>query len=177
MQQQRCRVHADTEGAAKTQFVGVDTGARKREMCMELRLDGMMDLARKVCQHRGCTNRASFGLHGGTNKRMACTDHKTGEMVRYKQMKKCVHRGCSMLPCVARPGAMRGKRCSIHKFDGMIDAVHKGCGHPGCSTLPCVARPGAMRGERCSTHKAGLNGRRSQQGLRPSGGQRKLIFA
>ena len=67
---------------------------------------------------------------------------------------ECKHNGCTKRPNFNHPGETRGKYCSEHKREGMVDVVHKQCAHDGCTSLSRVFNhPGETKGMFCGEHK------------------------
>lgn len=135
--------------------------ARKCEMCMNHRLDGMIDLAVRWID----TGAAQSVLQIAPRHQQARNIRLAGHSVQIKEGKSAFTGAalrCRVSPGLAPPGvremldtqaswddrpgvqdvqppglgharsgATRGKRWSIHELDEMMDVHNKGCGHPG----------------------------------------------
>jgi len=108
-------------------FLGADG-----KFCSEHKLEGMVNVKDKKCEHPDCETRPNYNLTGETKARF-CNEHKTEGMVDIKN-KKCEHFDCSKQPNYNLPGETRGRFCNEHKTEGMVDVKSKMCKTPLCDT-------------------------------------------
>jgi hypothetical protein len=67
--------------------------------------------------------------------------------------KRCLFKGCDIIPNFNYEGKKKGLYCSKHKLDGMIDIKHKKCLFKGCDIIPNFNYEGKKKGLYCSKHK------------------------
>ena len=127
-------------------FLGADGS-----YCPEHRLEGMIDIKHKKCEHPDCETRPTYNLPGETKAKF-CNEHKLEGMVNIVS-KRCEHPDCSKIPNYNLPGETKGKFCNEHKLEGMVDIKNKKCEHFDCSKQPNYNLPGETRGRFCNEHK------------------------
>lgn len=112
----------------------------------------MVNVANKICAHRDCTKRPSFGMEGSKLAEF-CSAHKAVGMVDVKN-KRCIHHGCTKQSGYGVPGSNKKEFCSEHKKSGMVHAKRNRCGHHVCTKHPVFGVAGTKTAEFCSEHKA-----------------------
>jgi hypothetical protein len=105
----------------------------------------------KLCEFENCRNQASYGLCYGKPTR--CKDHKEDYKLTKLTSSKCQHEGCKLQPVFNFEGETKGKFCSTHKEEGMVDVKHDKCQHEGCKSRPHFNFEEESRGKFCGTHK------------------------
>ena len=116
------------------------------EYCSEHKLDDMVDVHSKLCEHDQCTVRASFGFNG---KKQFCGKHQLKGMV---QIGKPTCLKCSKQPVFNIPGEKKGLYCFDHQKPGMKNVVSKRCEAKDCEKQPNFNYPDQKRGVRCAAH-------------------------
>jgi hypothetical protein len=93
--------------------------------CKSHILLNMIDLAHKSSKCNDCDIRASFG-YPGTKKKIACTMHKTDDMVDLlnKMCKKCKLENKNNIAIYGFPNIKKRIACKNHKTSDMIDLAH-----------------------------------------------------
>lgn len=122
-----------------------------RENVCKVAYSTTLSKAWPVCNHDGCSTKASFGIVRGSP--MYCKSHKPEHMENVISG-RCAHPGgCrSLHPVFNHPGEKKGLFCSKHKEDGMEDVRNRRCAC--CRSLtPVFNHPGEKKGLYCLKHK------------------------
>ena len=125
-------------------------GSKTAKYCQKHKLEGMINITKKICQYDNCELNALFDIKGGKGK--YCATHKTADMI------DIFHQYCKEEGCTTRPsyGLQKGKPefCATHKTDGMVNVVSKCCEYEGCTSVnPVFNIKGSKTGRFCSIHK------------------------
>ena len=102
----------------------------------------------RLCDFETCRKQASYGEYYG--KPLRCKEHKE-EYKLVSQM--CQEKNCKLTPAFNFEGELKGKFCSKHKEEGMIDIKNKTCEYPECKTMPAFNFEGEKQSKFCSIHK------------------------
>ena len=128
-----------------------DLQGGKGRFCASHKMDGMIDVKSKRCEHDGCNvMNPSFDLQGGKGR--FCASHKMDGMIDVKS-KRCEHDGCNVMKPLFDLQGGKGRFCARHKMDGMIDVKSKRCEHDGCNVINPVFNVEGGNGRFCVKHK------------------------
>ena len=94
----------------------------KALFCREHKTPTMYNVSKKQCAFKGCLTRPSFGVRGG--KCEFCVLHKTDEMIDLLN-DSCQYEDCTKQPIFNIKGEKKGRFCTEHKLDGIVDVKIK----------------------------------------------------
>lgn len=127
------------------------SGEKKPLYCGTHKLQNMMNISTKKCEHDGCMVRAQFNVPG-LKSGIYCFEHKLDGMINVIN-KKCAEKDCFTRPVYNSPDKTVGIYCFSHKKEGMEDVVSKKCAENGCKIKPNYNTPGNTIGLYCVQHK------------------------
>ncbi len=105
--------------------------------CMEHKDNSMRMVVNPKCKEIECYTQATFG-YPNTNKRIACSIHKTPEMttLNKRHIYLCKKEGCNIQASYGIIGSTKKLYCVKHKQDEMVLLGTKICKEPNCNTQP-----------------------------------------
>jgi hypothetical protein len=123
---------------------------KRGKYCKEHKLENMVNVKDKHCQHENCTTRPSFGFPN-TRTSLFCFAHKKEGMIQL-HCDYCQHEGCTIQ---ASYGFPNGKRqfCTEHKEENMIHLHSNKCEFEECPLIPNFNFEGETKGRFCLSHK------------------------
>lgn len=119
--------------------------------CSTHKLDGMIDIKRKICLFDTCSTRANFNYIGEKHGKY-CNKHKLDDMVNIS-IKKCEIDNCINKAIYNIPKKSSPLYCEEHKLDDMIDVVINYCKFKNCTKRPNYNYQGVRPPIYCKEHK------------------------
>lgn len=124
-------------------------GETKALRCSKHREIGMIDIKRKMCEHKNCYTRPSYNFEH--QKPLYCIKHISPGMINVVD-KTCEIPECKVIPIFNFPEEIKGKRCLEHSLEGMINVVNRKCKNTECLLIPLFNFPEEKMGIYCLEH-------------------------
>lgn len=125
---------------------------KNAERCSEHKLEGMVDVAHRICAHKDCRTIPTYNFEGIKTPKF-CFSHKDDGMVVVVSKKICQYEGCDTNPIYNYSSEKKPVRCVKHKLEGMVDISHHKCIHPNCEKRPSHNFYYEKKPMYCSSHK------------------------
>lgn len=120
-------------------------------MCVNHRLNNMIDIKNRRCLHDICTIQPLFNYKGQT-RGIYCSIHKDPNMIDVIHT-KCNYPNCTTNPTFNHSNEKTPKFCLKHKEPFMIDVIRTRCKHHNCIVHPIFNYPNETKPLWCSQHK------------------------
>ena len=122
--------------------------AKKGEYCQTHKLEKMINITIKYCDHENCKRKRLYNYKG--HKAKYCKEHKLEEMVNVEN-KMCESEGCMRIAHYNMKGE-RPKYCSNHTLENMINLCTKKCKSKDCNKTAIYNNIGESP-LKCKIHK------------------------
>jgi hypothetical protein len=156
----RCNLHKEKyilvcrlcrEGNCKLRPCYNYQGNKQGIFCNTHKLDNMINVKDKKCEHEECDKLPTYNYEG-ENKKRFCVAHKLKGMIDILH-KKCHHEGCLIRPIYNYLNEITPLYCTTHKLDNMVNIKSKRCEYDRCDKRPNYNYEGETMAIYCSTHK------------------------
>jgi hypothetical protein len=98
-----------------------------------------------------------FGLSNVSNltsNKIAIASVSNGSTIKKRTLDRfCEVSNCVKNPCFNHEGQIKGRFCSSHRLQGMIDVITKHCEASDCEKRPYFNHKGHTNGRFCSSHR------------------------